>query len=295
MNKIKGQQEQECLDKVKNICFRKQSIYSKADDAEAIFYSGALTYGFQYNAGQTPKWEDKFSDLRPIAELIVSAQNTDFKNAKTEKNETRFPDFICTNGLIEHFQISGTKEKKDGSQIAKDRGKCDKDIDTAINNGEQHVSKVFSVHQSYDDFAASFKRNWNNHISKLRNYQGNKDNVCFMIESDGFGLVMELKSNLNYQLGITTGNIVEHYLSNREERFNSPLLGRCKELLEYIYQYKDEVQYVIFVSSNGIEIIKTDMAQYIASLLGDYGFHSAITSEYHTADIIASIKVKGEQ
>lgn len=287
MNKTKGQREQKCLDRVKDVCFRKKSYYSNTDDAETIFYSDALIYGFQYNAGQKPKLEDELSDLRPIAKLIVSAQNTDFKNAKIEKKETKFPDFICDNGLIEHFQISGTKETRNGSQIAKDRGKCNKDIDTAINNGEQHVSKTFSVHQSYNDFIESFKHNWNNHISKLRNYQGNKDNVCFMIESDSFGLVMELKPNLNYQLGITTGNIVEHYLSNKEEHFSSPLLGRCKELLEYIYQYKDEVQYVIFVSSSRIEIIKTDMAQYIASLLGNYEFHSAITWENHVANSLS--------
>ena len=82
MNKIKGQQEQECLDKVKD-CFHK-SIYSK-DDAEALFYGEALIYGFRYNGGQEPKLKDEFSDLRPITELIVSAQNTDFKNAKTGK------------------------------------------------------------------------------------------------------------------------------------------------------------------------------------------------------------------
>lgn len=179
MDKIKGQQEQECLDKVRD-CFRK-SNYSK-DDAEALFYGKAIIYGFRYNAGQKPKLEDEFSDLKPIAELIISAQNTDFQNAKTGKNETKFPDFICTNGLIEHFQISGTKEIRNGSQINKDRGKCNKDIDMAINNGEQRISKSFPVRQSYDDFIASFKRNWDNHISKLRNYQGNKDNVCFLIE-----------------------------------------------------------------------------------------------------------------
>lgn len=286
MNK-KGQQEQDCLDKIKD-CFRKPI------DAEALLYGKALIYGFRYNAGQEPKLEDEFSDLRPVAELIVSAQNTDFQNAETGKKETKFPDFICTNGLIEHFQISGTKENQNGSQIKKDRGKCDKDIDAAIENGEQHISKSFSVNQSYDDFVASFKRNWNNHISKLHNYQGNKDNACFMIESDCFGLKMELKPNLNYQLGIKTGNIVENYLSNRGEKFKSLLLGRCKELLEYIYQYKDEVQYVIFISSEKTEIIKTDMAQYIAGLLGDYEFRSTITTEYHNADITVSIKGKGE-
>lgn len=68
MNKIKGQQEQECLDKIKD-CFRK-SNYSK-DDAEALFYGKALTYGFQYNAGQKPKLKDEFSDYGAESKFLM--------------------------------------------------------------------------------------------------------------------------------------------------------------------------------------------------------------------------------
>lgn len=282
LNKSKGQQEQECLDKVKIVCFKDPNIDDFQYLTEVIFPGDALTYGFRYNTR-----ENELLDQKPIAELILSVKNTDLQNAETGKKETKFPDFICNNGLIEHFQISGTEEIKSGSQIGKDRGKCNKDIDAAIKNGEQHVSESFSVCQSYEDFIASFKRNWEKHISKLDKYQGNKDNVCFMVENNAFGLVMELNPSLNYQPGITTGNIVKNYYDycNRKEHFNSPLLGRCKELLEYIYQYKDEVQYVIFISFNKIEIIKTDMAKYIASLLDSYRYYSTITEEIHTADL----------
>ena len=286
MGKIKGQQEQECLDKVKQAYSYNKNCFAK-EEAEAIRYSDKIIkYGFRYNAGQKPKLDDEYIDFRPIAKLLESAINTDFENEEIGIKKTAFPDFRCSNGLIEHFQISGTNETDGGSQILKDRSKCDKDIQASIENGESHIEKSFPVYQSYDGFCASFKRNWEKHISKLRNYKGNKDCVCFMIESNSLGLIMNLEPDLEFQLGILTGNIVEHYCCCKGEHFRSPLLGRCKELLEYIYKYKEEVQYVIFLSEEGIEMIKTDMSQYIAGLLGNYRFHAASTTESHVVDAI---------
>ena len=160
MNNKKSQQEQDCIDKVNEFCFPEDFDCDEIDYAKAMFRSEALTYGFKYNAGQEPKLEDEYSDFRPITKLLTSAINTDFENAKIGQGKTEFPDFRCENGLIEHFQISGTKERKNGgSQIKEDRAKCDKDVEDAIRNGEVHIRKSFSVHQSYDDFVTSFKRN----------------------------------------------------------------------------------------------------------------------------------------
>ncbi len=230
--------------------------------------------------------------------MLRTARNTDIANKKKD-GQTKFPDFICDNGIIEHFQVFADKErKKDGAVVLKDRNAAIKDLDKEMASGKLEATRSFTRTMSYENLKASFQKNWIHHIERLDKYDGNKNNVCFLIESECFGLVMESDFSIEHELGIHTGKIIENYIPS-EERFSSPLLGRCKELLDFIYQYKDKVQYVIFTSYQKqtqrnpsgftVEIIKTDKAQYIANLLMPYPYrfsnYSVAVESHHAISL----------
>lgn len=52
-----------------------------------------------------------------------------------------------------------------------------------------------------------------------------------------------------------------------QEKFKEYRLSRDKKLLEYIYQFKDEIQYVIFLNQARVEIIRTENIPYLIKLL----------------------------
>ena len=270
---------QQCLEKVKNLVFYYEPYDKDFGMLEKqLVHSEALQYGFRYNAGQEPRLEDEYVDYKPLVKLLLTAENTDLKT-----NQTNFPDFKCENGLIEHFQVTATKETKKGAKSKQEYGKNDSDLikeftnDLQNNFSKSSYEKRYSMpNQSYENFVHSFKENWKNHIESLKKYEGNKQNVCFLIESDCYGLKMRLAKETDYILGIRTGKIVENYEDNRNEKFATIMLGRCKELLKFVNEYKNLVQYIIFVSPCYVELIKTSEANYIVSLLKEYQFQETI-------------------
>ena len=52
-----------------------------------------------------------------------------------------------------------------------------------------------------------------------------------------------------------------------EEKFKFYRLSRDKKLLNFIYQYKDKIKYVIFVYCNGFEIIRLENIPYLLDLM----------------------------
>ena len=237
---MKINKAQNCLNKIKEICFKNIDFLSPE---EQIAKSDTLQYGFRYNAGQKPILDNEYTDYRPLARLLLTADNTDLKT-----KQTNFPDFECDNGIIEHFRVTATNENKKGSKSCKVDNDINseiekeikEDLETGVLEGRYEKEHVYST-QTFDFFVKSFKKNWEKHIESLNKYDGNTENVCFLIESDCFGLKMERDNSINHSLGIKTGRIVENYIGDGKECFNSILLGRCKELLEYVYTFKDKV------------------------------------------------------
>lgn len=281
MNKISNRPEQETLNRVKEECFDKYLNISKA---ERLAHSIPYLYGFRYNAGQEPKLINEYEDYEPLAILLDTAKNNDIETGKTT-----FPDFICQNGIIEHFKVFASKEtKKKGSELMIDYSELDKKIENRFEFDKQNGTLKNSYYeekqlskQSYELFCKSFKSNWNNHIESLKAYKKDHDlhnkKVCFLIENMSFGMKMEIKYPDDYTLGIHTGRIIENR-KNEKEYFEQIMVGRCKELLQIIYDSRELVDYVICYSDNKhIEIIKTDQTEYIANLLPEYKYHEADT------------------
>ena len=59
-----------------------------------------------------------------------------------------------------------------------------------------------------------------------------------------------------------------------QEKFKEYRLSRDKKLLKYIYQFKNEIQYVIFLNQARIEVIRTGNIPYLIKLLPwDYAIY----------------------
>ena len=52
-----------------------------------------------------------------------------------------------------------------------------------------------------------------------------------------------------------------------QEKFQCYRLTRDKVLLDFVYQYKDRIKYVIFVYWDGFEIIKLENIPYLLKLI----------------------------
>ena len=91
---------------------------------------------------------------------------------------------------------------------------------------------------SYRFFFDSFKKNWTHHIKSFEQYDGEKRVGVFLIESEA---------------------------TSFKEMINGKYSGRLyriqddKDLLEFIFPYRDQIQYVIFEGAQLFEIIEIDL------------------------------------
>lgn len=194
--------------------------------------------------------------------------------AQPNPDASRFPDFIFKNGFIEHFQVtSSAVTKKGATHIKKEsefRHKVDADTEklkaewseTPSFNAVRSKSWTFTnPSHSYELLADSFKRNWKHHIESYEKYTGSKQVGIFMVEYPELALTMHENVYQDWINGMSQGNMRE------PEKFKEYRLSRDKNLLQYIYQFKDEIQYVIFMNHIRIEVIRTDNIPYLIKLL----------------------------
>lgn len=205
---------------------------------------------------------------REDVELIESMLNSAIPNPELSK----FPDFLCANGIIEHFQITASerivkstssKTIDRGSEQHKELAKHRKKTDALIEGfkekmaGSPSFDEVKSVHSSFNqpqhshaNLIESFKTAWEKHIDSLHKYQGAKSPCVFLIEHSENGLEMfedvygDLKESLRFDD------------LRKQQRFDFYSLSRDKKLLEYMYGFTDDVDMVIFSYLDGCEVIK---------------------------------------
>lgn len=186
---------------------------------------------------------------------------------KSNENLNMFPDFVFNNGFIEHFQVTSSKENKKGSVHIKEINKFKNKIEiekaklyTDDNFHSKHWTMKYSEH-NYENLVNSLKNNWNSHIESLHKYAGNKDISIFMIQYSDMALEMYENIFGNWIDGMSNGDLRE------PEKLDQYRLTRDKNLLNFIYNFKDELKYVIFVYKDQCEIIKLENIPYIINLI----------------------------
>ena len=173
------------------------------------------------------------------------------KNA-TENEETKFPDFTFNNGLLEHFKITASKEtSKRGAEFQ--RAEAHKNYEVESKKRDLDVGESFEVkynhdNHSYENLKNSLTRNFENHIESYRNYASVNEKAgyrIFLIENFESSLQMHINPYVD-----ENGNYFQ------PQTFNYYSLKYDNEMLHYLSQFKDEVDYVLYAHISGVEVIE---------------------------------------
>lgn len=191
--------------------------------------------------------------------------------ARPNPNLNDFPDFIFDDGFIEHFQITSSRSSKlKGSTQEQAAGKVRRAEKMQMEEWEQDEDftgtrskswAVESTQHSYDFLVESFKRSWEDHIESLSKYQGCKNVGIFMIEYPDIALSMYEQKYLDWTNGMSAGDFMDY------EKHRCYRLSRDKQLLNYIYAYRDQIKYVIYVYQDHFEVIKSESIPQLLKLL----------------------------
>lgn len=177
---------------------------------------------------------------------LTSVQNILF-NALPNLESSKFPDFVSGNAIIEHFKITSSKETSKGSKDQQERFRFHKECDNELKDLVEKTADVATPNEmrvlkkemdcpeyNYENYVYSFKKNWEHHIKSLDKYDNNDKTVVFLVEYDG-PIFAIMKPN----------QFVDFYDLHVD-----------KEMLLYINQFKDKVDYVVFYDQTECEIIK---------------------------------------
>lgn len=172
----------------------------------------------------------------------------DFINsAKSNPAKNDFPDFICSDGIMEHFAITSSQEDKKGSSFKRQEASNDQKTNDYFDKEKKEYFKSiykprsFSAYTtkaiykvfSYDDFKKSFKANFQNHVESLHKSGYKNIKVAFFIEQQGAKL--------------------EIYENERFNRFY--LLCEDRSMVEFLKDYSSEIDFVFFLAVDTVELI----------------------------------------
>lgn len=269
---MRGKQEQKCLDFVKNEIFFKEGqllrnpftnkTYLEVSDKEFLEQRDWFI-----NQDCHKYYFGLLEEDRMQIESIL-------RSAKPNINASEFPDFIFDEGFIEHFQVTSSRTTRKGAIHKKKEQQFQVKVSKETEIVKQEWNEIPSYNEvrskhwrfdnpehSYDYFVKSFQDILEHHINSLNKYSGSKKNGIFLIEYTEFALSMIENVYGDWKDGMSQGDMRE------EEKFHSYRLSRDKKLLNFIYQYKEQIKYVIFVYNEGFEIIKLENVPYLLKLL----------------------------
>ena len=194
--------------------------------------------------------------------------------AQANPDASRFPDFIFASGFIEHFQVTSSPTTRKGATHTRKENEFRRTVDIETKeiegkwNGTPSFDKVRSKSwefsnptHSYEFLSDSFRSNWQHHMESYKKYTGSKQIGIFMVEYPEIALAMCENVYHDWIDGMSQGDMRE------QEKFKEYRLSRDKKLLEYIYQFKNEIQYVIFLNQARVEVIRIENIPYLIKLL----------------------------
>ncbi len=162
--------------------------------------------------------------------------------AKPNPNPSHFPDFLFEGGFIEHFQVSTSKKTRKGSELIKNakevESKLKKEFEQA--NSGLFVPKTcgFQVKDcSYRNYCDGFRETWDNHFSKLERVKEQFDTRIFLIEHTD--KLLQVYDTEHHQIGEYS-------------------LGFDEKLLSFIFEYRTNLEYVIYLNNGLVQIINVE-------------------------------------
>lgn len=213
-------------------------------------------------------------------------------SAKPNPQSSSFPDFIYEEGFIEHFQVTSSYESRKGSTMQRENSELEREFNRRAKEATENLpsdcvtiqsvssSNMWHKQHSYENFVDSFKSNFEHHLLSAGTYSGNKEHGIFLIEYSDSALCMSKRYPANLMTEVSYGDL----LTRENPAYR---LSRDIDLLKYIYEKRNEIEFVIFVDENGfhgtwIDVIKSANALEIIKLLHEgYEFHCAMVGSSH--------------
>ena len=209
---------------------------------------------------------------------LLTDERIEFANiirtAKPNPSSSEFPDFIFDNGFIEHFQITSSQVTRKGATHARKESDFRRKVDTETEKLKTEWDKTPSFDavrseswafqnpaHSHEYLMNSFKQNWESHISSSKRFSGEKNIGIFMVEHPEISLAMCENVYDGWINGMSQGDMRE------QENFKDYRLSRDKALLNYMYDFRSEIKYVIFVNPQRSEVIRTANIPYLLQLM----------------------------
>lgn len=270
--KERGVEEKKCFDFVKESIFYKdgepirepfhEKTYFEASDEEFerhhIFFINDNVHNIYFGLRKEDRIE--FETLLRLA------------HENPRKSE--FPDFIFPNGFIEHFKITSSHVNRKGAEhqrleqqfierVDRESKQLKEEWNTTPSFDEVRSSRwIFDNPQhSHENLIKSFRYTWNHHVDSMQKYSGHKEIGIFMVEYSECALAMCENVYEDWIDGMSCGDM------RQQEKFREYRLSRDRKILEFIYTYKDDIQYTIFVNHNRCEIIRVDSIPYLLKLI----------------------------
>ena len=269
---MRGKHEMQCLTRVKNLVFCKDGRPMKNPFNDKSYL----------NVTDEKFKEDRIWLVNPDCHKSyfgLTEQNREefeciLRKAQPNPNASRFPDFMFDNGFIEHFRVTSSVVTRKGATHTRKEQEFQSivDTETAMLESEWNETPSFdevrsktwmfsNPEHSHEYLVDSFKNNWEHHIESYSKYSGARQTGIFMIEYPEVALSMCENVYHPWVNGMSHGDMRE------QEKFSEYRLSRDKKLLEYVYQFKDRIHYVIFVNLERVEVICTENIPYLLNLL----------------------------
>ncbi|MFD1173932.1 hypothetical protein [Oceanobacillus picturae] len=174
------------------------------------------------------------------------------KDANPNQNSNKFPDFIFNDGFIEHFAVTSSLEDKKGAKQKREslvlKNKSEHTFLSNLDTSEENtlVSRSYShpfTQHSHSNIVNSIKKNWVKHIDSYEKNISPHTNGVFLLEY----------IDLNIETAICREN-------EPAEIFKTYRISVDKDLLKWIYKFKEKVDYFILINSPSlsIEVIRID-------------------------------------
>ena len=174
------------------------------------------------------------------------------ESAQLNTYGTKFPDIVFDNGFIEHFGVTSSSEDRKGAQQTRESTIFKKNSETSFLNNldtseqdeliSNSYSRTFEQH-SHINIINSIQKNWLKHITSYEKSMISSEHRIFLLQY----------LDINIQTAITPEN-------KCAEIFKSHRISADKLLLEWIYKFKEKIDYLILINpvSVSLEVIKID-------------------------------------
>lgn len=178
------------------------------------------------------------------------------RDIRANQNENDFPDFICTQGFIEHFQVSGTGNAKKAADYHYSHGNFFGRVSKAFGSQGEGLSEggdaaTFKMGTlcnclpvgMHEGIWESFQRSWQKHETSRtrwipRDYEGKQ---IFLVELVQPGIEMYERIEISGLDGRRFGDLY------RPQHLNCYRLSRDKVLLDWIYHNSNGIDYVLYL------------------------------------------------